>query len=228
LVREAPGFSRHQQQSDADVIASSYSTPLQFVPGSAFRYSNLGYFILAEIITVATNQHWATFIEEEIFRPAAMSETLPTSAERRGAPFANGYSWKNQQWHHASNGVALRPSGAFLSSVTDMAKWDAALYSDGVLPAATRAQMWAPTVLNDGRSNPYGFGWRVRSVNGHLQVSHGGSQRGFRAMFERNVNYGISVIVLTNSGNAKLNKLCHDIARLYIKLPDDGRHARRQ
>jgi hypothetical protein len=38
--------------------------------------------------------------------------------------------------------------------------------------------MWTPVKLNSGDTYPYGFGWRVTTVNGHRLVMHGGSLAG--------------------------------------------------
>lgn len=50
LRREGPGFNPLLKQSDAQVIACAYEEALLFPPGDAMQYSNLGYYIPAEII----------------------------------------------------------------------------------------------------------------------------------------------------------------------------------
>ena len=47
----------------------------------------------------------------------------------------------------------MRPVG-FSPRLLDLAKWDAALYTDSILSDATRRQMWTPVQLNDGTSHP--------------------------------------------------------------------------
>ena len=51
LVRESPGFEPMKAQTDTEVIKAAYSVPLAFPPGAKCAYSNLGYYVLAEIIT---------------------------------------------------------------------------------------------------------------------------------------------------------------------------------
>src|SRR6185295_17376160 len=112
--------------------------------------------------------------------------------------------------------LALRPSGAFISNVLDMAKWDAALYADKILTPSTRAQMWSPARLNNGATYPYGFGWELTTVGGHKLVHHGGSLPGFRSQISRFVDDKLTVIVLTNSDNATPNPIAVNIAAFYI------------
>jgi len=110
----------------------------------------------------------------------------------------------------------LRPSGAFLSNVLDLAKWDAALYTDRLLKQLTREQMWTAVKLNGGTTSPYGFGWELDSVGGHKLIHHGGTLPGFRAELSRFLNDKLTVIVLTNSDSANPREIALDVAEFYI------------
>jgi Domain of unknown function (DUF3471) len=112
--------------------------------------------------------------------------------------------------------VALRPSGAFLSTVVDLVKWDAALNATAPLTAATRSQMWAPVALNGGGSHPYGFGWSIDAAAGRTRVHHSGSMPGFRATLHRYIDDRLTVIVLTNSGTADPDTIARAVAETYI------------
>ena len=75
---------------------------------------------------------------------------------------ARGYS-DNDELREADDWPALRPSGAFLSTVLDLAKWDAMLYTDKILTLDSRRQMWTRLTLNDGNTYASGFGWHIGS-----------------------------------------------------------------
>jgi CubicO group peptidase (beta-lactamase class C family) len=100
----------------------------------------------------------------KVFQPAGLS-IVPTNTKKPIANKARGYDGRHNT-NDAADWVALRPSGAFLSTVLDLAKWDAVLYTDRVLTDAERRQMYTPTRLNDGTTAAYGFGWHVESRNG--------------------------------------------------------------
>lgn len=85
-----------------------------------------------------------------------------------------------------------------MSSVLDMAKWDAALLAGRVLPRDLLAQMWTPVVLSDGTEYPYGFGWRLNPTNGEATVSHGSRLPGYRTYIMRLMDSQLTVITLTN------------------------------
>jgi D-alanyl-D-alanine carboxypeptidase len=216
IVREAPGFDPLKIQNDADVIKTAYPLPLRFAPGEKWEYCNVGYFTLAEIIRKVSGKPWGDYLKERLFSPLEMNATRTTTISDLVENRANGYLWRNGKLQNADIYFALRPSGAFLSSVLDLAKWDAALYTDRTLKQSIRDQMWTPVKLNNGTTNPYGFGWQLEPVGGHRRVNHGGSLPGFRAEFARYIDDKVTVVVLTNSDNANPNALAVGVAALYI------------
>ena len=215
LIREAPAFDALKLQPDADVIRSAYSAPLVFSPGASWQYSNVGYYILAEIVRKTTRGPWGDFITERIFRPAGMRETTVTTTSDAIKNRASGYAWSVDKWSEAPPITTLRPSGAFLSTVLDLAKWDAALYKDGILSQAIRDQMWQSVKLANGRTYPYGFGWQIGTVAGEKVVSHGGAGWGFISEIYRFLDSKLTVIVLTNIDRADASLISRHIAELY-------------
>jgi len=216
IVREAPGFDPLKIQNDADVIKTAYPLPLRFTPGEKYEYCNVGYFSLAETIRKVSGKPWGDFLNERIFAPLEMSATRTTTITDLVPNRANGYLWRNGKFENSEIYFALRPSGAFLSTVLDLAKWDASLYTDRLLKQTTRDQMWTPLKLNNGTSFPYGFGWQLEPLAGHKLVSHGGSLPGFRAGLARFVDDRLTVIVLTNGDNANPPAIAQGVADLFI------------
>jgi D-alanyl-D-alanine carboxypeptidase len=216
IVREAPGFDPLKIQNDADVIKTAYPLPLRFVPGEKYEYCNVGYFSLAEIIRKVSGKPWPEFLNERVFTPLGMSATRATNMTALVPNRANGFVWRDGKFQNAGIYFALRPSGAFLSTVLDLAKWDAALYTDKILKQAIRDQMWTGVKLNSGKTHPYGFGWDLDTINGHKIVRHGGSLPGFRAMLARFPDDKITVVVLTNGDNANPAGIAINVAAQYI------------
>jgi hypothetical protein len=111
----------------------------------------------------------------------------------------------------------VRPSGAFLSTIQDLAKWEAALNDSTMLTNAERELMWTAVRLNDGSAKNYGFGWEVNKVGTHRQIRHGGTMLGFRADFSRYPDDGITVIALGNTGTGLVERVSGGIAALQIE-----------
>ena len=215
LIREAPGFDPFKIQNDADVIRSAYSQPLRFAPGEKWEYSNLGYFALAEIIHVVSGESWSEYLSRTVFRPSGMHATRPTTTSAQIANRAKGYT-DNDRLLDAADWPAVRPSGAFLSTVLDLAKWEAVLHTGKILSDASRQQVWTRVTLNDGSSAGYGFGWHVGSVKSRRTVYHGGGLPGFDAMYQRFIDDRLAVVVLMNTDDGDSESIALGVAALYL------------
>jgi len=215
IPRDSPAFDPLKLQSDDEVIRGVYSQPLLFSPGSRFAYSNINYYCVAEIIRTASGMPWPDFIASRIFAPAGLTSTRTTNATDIVSHRASGYETSGGKIKNADVWIALRPSGAFLSTVLDLAKWDNALDSDKILTASSRAQMWAPVRLADGTTHGYGFGWFVDQMNGHRRVHHSGGVPGFVCEMQRFPDDRLTVIVMANIGNRDLEDIAVHIAADY-------------
>ena len=103
------------------------------------------------------------------------------------------------------------------STVLDLAKWDAILYTDKILPASARRQMWAPVKLNDGSSYRYGFGWMLDSLRGHWLVHHTGGKPGFRSDFARFVDDKLTIIILANLDDVDPGPILQGVSAFYLR-----------
>jgi D-alanyl-D-alanine carboxypeptidase len=223
LSRESPGFDPLRVRSDADVIRDAYGEPLRFRPGEKWEYSNLGYFILADVIRIVAGVPWTEWLHDRVFAPTGMATTFPSTAAAAVPSLARGYR-DNDRLIDAPAWPALRPSGAFLSTVLDLAKWAIALDTEQPLTASTKAAMWSPATLNDGTSYPYGFGWSMGDVRDRPRVYHSGGMIGFRADFSRYVDDGVTIILLMNLDDVDIEALSRGVAAFY--LPDSGTASR--
>ena len=223
IVREAPAFDPTKIQPDSVVIQSAFSLPLEFPIGTKWQYCNVGYFALADIIRKVSGQPWTTFLKQRVFAPLGMTATRTTTLSEIVPNRVDGYEWEKDHLHRAIPYLALRPSGAFLSTVLDLAKWDAALYTTKFLTEASQKQMLTPFVLKDGTPYPYGLGWRVDTFQGTQWVHHGGSLPGFRSEYARFPQKGLSIIILTNGEQANPESIAKEIATLYLRSATVGK-----
>jgi CubicO group peptidase (beta-lactamase class C family) len=201
LVRDPPGFAPESDQPLMEVLGSAFPVPLLSPPGEKFEYCNTGYFVLAELITRVSGTPWQSFFEARFFRPLGMTGTRATSRIDIIPRRASGYAWKDGRIQNVTSYLALRPSGAFVSTAADMAKWEKSLVAGTLLSERSRALMWTRARLNDGEEAPYGFGWRLERVNGMREIGHAGSLPGFRAYYARYPDQDLTIIALVNANN---------------------------
>lgn len=214
IQRESQAFDG-QPHPDSVLIVAALSQPFDFTIGAKYQYCNICYFAAAEMVRRVSGQSWESFSQDRIFRPLGMTSTTTTIAPV--AARAKSYEIRPTGPVESEEYAALRPSGAFVSSVTDLAKWEAALWTDRPLTAATRRQMITPVLLNDGSSAGYGLGWSLDSLDGHWRAHHGGSLAGFRSEYMRFPNDSLAVIVLTNADMGRPLAIAEGVARLYLK-----------
>ena len=222
LKKGKEAFINLRKDYTEDELLRKFETlPLDFAPGEKHSYSNTGYVLLGILIHKVTGKFYGDFLQERIFRPLGMNATRIISEADIIPNRSQGYrlvkgELKNQEW--VSPSLNTTADGALYTSVLDMAKWDAALYTEKLLKRASLDQMWTPTRLNDGKTAGYGFGWRVRTLNGHHIVEHGGAWQGFTTHIARYVDDKLTIVILTNldSDHSDLTKIAHEVAATYV------------
>ena len=206
LKREGPAYKNSVIQPDLVIIRSAYSLPLDFKTGEKYQYCNLAYFMLAEIITQVSGMTWQDYIREKLFLPAGMKNSGMTDFYQIIPHRASGYMHKKDTLVNADAMYAVRPSGGFLSTSTDMILWDKALREKNVILKKENWELlWQPFVKtsdNPSSKEYYGFGWLIDELNGRKVIEHGGSNVGFRSYYARFVNDGLSIIIMTNTDEA--------------------------
>jgi D-alanyl-D-alanine carboxypeptidase len=217
LPRNEPGFRRQEVQEDIEVIRSAYDTPLLFKPGEQWSYSNVGYRILGEVIRVATKQPWDAFLRQRILDPLGMTNTVSVTSTG-SASRAVGYSKRRGEGIvEAAIEPFAHPGGGLVSTVGDLALWDAGLYTDKIIDTATRELMWSPVKLNDGSTHPYGLGWELDSISRERQIRHGGDITGYLSQFVRSLDEHLTVIVLTNVDDCDIQQFARGVINIFVR-----------
>jgi CubicO group peptidase (beta-lactamase class C family) len=211
-----------------ELLKMFFKLPLEFQPGETWSYDNTGYYLLGIIIEKASGKSYWEFLAERIFHPLGMTATRNTEPQPIVPNRASGYEWVND---HFENRPILAPfiafsAGSILSTVKDMAKWDAALYSEKLLKESSLHQVWAVTKTNDGADAPfdYGFGWFIGHYHGHHLVQHTGGTPGFSSLIYRFLDDKLTIILLTNHSDRIVDQFAVDLAGMYVPAlkPPEG------
>jgi CubicO group peptidase (beta-lactamase class C family) len=191
------------EPTNADLVAAlAQMKQLPTAPGEAFEYSNPGYDLLAVVIERVSGQTFPEFMQTHIFDRLGMTHTfsLP-NAERRADPFiAMSYFQENgtPQAYPTDPLDNLYGSGSIYTTAGDMALYDEALYANTLVSADSLKEAFTPTTLNDGRVEPYGFGWELEELNGEPYVAHSGAWLAFSTDYVRFPARHFSVLVMLN------------------------------
>ncbi len=221
-----PDIDLRHDYSEDEYFASFKKPPLDFAPGSNWNYSNVGYVTLGILIRKITGKYYGDFLQERIFQPLGMTTARVISEADIVANRAAGYrlvngELKNQEWVSPSTNSTA--DGSLYVSILDLAKWDAALYTDKPLAQSSRDKLWTGARLSDGTIKGYGFGWHLAQLHGRRMVFHGGAWQGFKSFIIRFLDTKLTIIFLANSWETKDFKLARGLATSFYPefvLPD--------
>ncbi len=221
LPREGPAYDNFKIQPDIDIIKSAYGLPLVFKTGEKYQYCNLAYFMLAEIIKQVSGLPWQDYIRDKLFIPAGMNNSYLTDFYTIIPNRANGYMHYQGTLINATAMYAIRPSGGFLSTSSDMIKWEKILTEQNtILSKEHWEKLWQPFVKTSDKTESkeyYGYGWIIDEYKGHQLMMHGGANIGFRSVYSRFVNDGLSIIILTNTDEANPRVIANALADYYFR-----------
>jgi len=175
--------------------------PMQFAPGERFAYNNSGYILLGAIVEKASGKTYEAFVADRIFQPLGMTASYYGSTERIIPKRVPGYTREADQPKNARYLSMTQPfaAGSLVSTVADLARWDAALDTEKLLKRASLEKAWTPFVLKDGKATGYGYGWAVSKLRGRRSINHGGGIFGFSTFALRLPEERVYVAVLCNS-----------------------------
>ncbi|MFN0111449.1 MAG: serine hydrolase [Blastocatellia bacterium] len=174
--------------------------PMEFAPGEKWNYNNSGFVLLGAIIEKISGQSYADFVEKNIFAPLGMKQSFYDNTQRVIPRRAAGYSKNANTYANAEYLSMSHPhaAGSLMSTVDDLAKWDAALYTEKLVKQTSLKKAWTAFVLNDGKPTTYGYGWGVNTLQGMQMLAHGGGINGFTCDAVRLPETRVYVAILTN------------------------------
>lgn len=216
---DIPGYWRgdliRTERSVDEMIDLFANQPLRFTPGSEFSYSNSGYTLLGAIIERVSGKPYAEFLRTEIFGPLGMTDTQ-YGGQHVVPRRASGYEFHEDRYFNAlpismSHAYA---AGALLSTVDDLARWNAALFGGRLLSDESLRAMTTAAELADGTTTEYGYGLYVRDQDGFRVIGHTGGIHGFSTSAQWLPDGRVYVAVLSNLENtSKANQLAWRLLR---------------
>ncbi len=219
-LMDMAGMSWEYDYYDEEVLALLFrQRALNFSPGEQQLYSNSGYLLLGEIVRRVSGQSLGAFAQERILAPLGMMSSrfyddytavIPNRAIGYAPRPGGGYAL-------AVPKIDVVGDGGLLTSVEDLARWDANFYDNRLGGGAELLeQMQTVGRLNDGEALTYAWGLGIASHRGLSTVSHGGAWAGYRAELLRFPTQRFSVICLANLAGVDCTELAHRVADLYL------------
>lgn len=196
----------HNIETPQELLATFENKPLDFTPGSKYRYSNSGYAVLGVIIEAVSGISYADFIQSEIFTPLGMTRSTYALDNMGSDNTAQGYSGYGLKTDSGNMKVPYA-AGALASTITDLYKWDQSFYDNSLVSEQTKALIFTPARQN------YGLGWVIGHNNG-LNYAHGGGIKGFSTYVQRFPEQKKLIVVLSNVTNFPANEMAEHLNSL--------------
>ncbi|HSU12990.1 serine hydrolase domain-containing protein [Longimicrobium sp.] len=205
----------HQPLAPARLVEELASRTLQFAPGTAFHYSNSGYYLLGLVIEEVTGQGYADYLRDQFFTPLGLGDThycgelsapVPAGFVRsRGGKTVRAAPWDPS---------VLYAAGSLCSTAEDLAKWEVALGEGRVLSPASFREMTTPAPPTETSVRmAYGYGMMVDTTEAGPYLHHDGAVSGFRAQVAWYPEEHMAIVVLMNQGLAAPEPIERDLAR---------------
>jgi serine beta-lactamase-like protein LACTB len=200
---------------------------LLFKPGTRFSYTSFNYNMLGQVIQGASGKTFAAYMQEHIFGPANMQNTIIDDHYAIIPNRARGYRYDaekgsiiNAHLHDPSDRI---PAGGFLTTAHDLVRFAISVYSGKIIGTKTFARMINNPKLADGTFGTYGFGWGCFEPDDtfyeYTEVFHGGQTPGVSNMLVLFISPGknMSIAIMTNrEGMEKRGEICEEIGQILL------------
>lgn len=199
-----------------EVVDWLATQPLDHDPGTQFDYSNSGYLTLGSVVAAAEEvDALHEVLQARVWDVAGMADTAlpgPIDPDRR----VSGYAGTGGAFTDSFDPNIVEGDGNVFTTLRDLARYEAAFW-DGTL-LDDPAPLYANGALDDGspiadeNGEGYAYGWSVSEG----YATHSGSWMGTATLYVRNLQTGVTVILLANGEDASLWPLATEIEALVV------------
>jgi CubicO group peptidase (beta-lactamase class C family) len=233
LMGEPPG--RHwetlQFPTIAEIIASLPEVAIVIEPDSAFKYSNLGFALLGEVVARLSGRPYVEYVREQILEPLGMVSSGFALTDEIRSRMATGYDpdlYADEPLPSACpnfNGEAA--TGQLYSTVNDLARWIAFQFREQgperngvpVLSGRSLREMHRPLYMEPGWSEGTCLPWMGMRRGDNVFLGHGGGIHGFTTQILFHLEHSLGAIVLLN-GTGPSEELAVEMVEMVIKAKE--------
>jgi D-alanyl-D-alanine carboxypeptidase len=220
-VHPAARHDSFDERAALDAVLSN-NPRLSSEPGSRFRYSNLGYWLLGPVVERVTGQRFTDDVEREVIGRLGLDRSalgyLVGDPARQATGYLEKYSFTNlvKGWlvdaeyvgpyegpwltinPHYVNGPAF---GGLIGTAAGMSRFllDQLQPESSILPPQARALFYARQSTTDGTPVPMTLGWHVGQLDGEEYFYKEGGGAGFHSMIRLYPTHAIGTAVIANA-----------------------------
>ncbi|MVM29033.1 serine hydrolase [Spirosoma sp. HMF4905] len=195
--------------------------PMEFEPGTQWKYCNSGYFLLGYIIEKVSGKPYPQYLDDVFFKPLGMTSSYYGDNAKLIKNRASGYQAGKDGVDNASYLSMTQPyaAGAIVSTVGDLWKWHQAVHSYKLVKKETLDKAFTRYKLRDGKLTDYGYGWGLGTIKGSPTIAHNGGINGFLTSGTYLPREDVFVAVFSNSTAKDPGEIAERIAALALGKP---------
>lgn len=238
LVREPPvgHYFDPSEPTLAATVQSLNQTSLVYAPNTRTKYSNAGITVVGAVLEKVVGRSFDEQIQHSILEPLGMHGSgfrLSPEQQTRLAP-ATMWTLEGRRFAAPQFALGTAPAGNLYATVEDLAQFIRCLNLRGqitsqangsgkdksslLLRPETIEQMFTPAKNSDGSVQNFALGFRVKKLDGHRQVGHGGAVYGCATQLELlpDQQLGVAAAAALDCANGAVEKLCEYALRLML------------
>lgn len=193
---------------------------LRTPPETEYHYSNTAYFFLSQMVERISGESLATFASREIFAKIGMDKSFFNENVNNIVPErADGYrDMVDGSYEISMTNLSWVGDGGVYTSLEDFIKWDQNFYDNKIGKGGPEFidMLETPHRFDEGKDRRYAWGMNILSDRGERLVGHTGSWVGFRAIYYRYSDIGLSFVAMCNVHNANPSRRIGEIKDAYL------------
>ena len=213
LMGEGPnnGWENLEFPPIEEMVAALGQAEIVIEPETQYKYSNLGFALLGEVISRVSGQRYCDYIQRNLLETLGMNGSGLSLTDSMRPRMATGYTIRVLEGEPQ---IAPHPklhgwdaAGSLYSSVNDLAKWISfqfrtkaeAREGSQVLKGSSLSAMHRVQFMESNWLQGYALGWRADRRGENIYHHHSGGIHGFLTKVTFNKLHRIGTIVLTNA-----------------------------
>ena len=195
---------------------------LSFPPGTRYRYSNIGYWLLGQIVERVSGEGFSSYVAERVLRPLGITPAEVGFAVPHQRNHAQGYLEKysflnlvkrflidraligeyQANWLHIHDHYL---NGAAFGGLVGTARGFGRFLQDQLRPRSrlfsntTRRLLYTPQHIRNGKAIPVTLGWHIGAMGGTRYYYKEGGGGGFHCLMRLYPASGVGTVVMTNA-----------------------------
>ncbi len=216
-------------------------------PGTEYRYSNIGYWLLGKLIENVSGQVYSDYVTDNIFDVLGLTSNeiafLIVDESNQAKGYLKKWSLMNlfarflidgnllgeyeNSWLHLKNvylngpafGGAIGSAAAFSKILQDLLSEKSKLLND-----QSRLLLYSQQKTDAGKKVEMTLGWHIGKMNGETYYYKEGGGAGFRSEMRIYPDNGIASVIMTNKTSLNSRKILSELDSNFIETDEEVSH----